>query len=173
MSTYWHKIGDIQSTWYDWSVRALRHIRCLICMCRVLVQRGEEEERTAGSDQKIRYSSGGPISLDPRNQVGISSPPGGFLKHPILVRVCAEHFHSCRKIRLIEWNAKDRYLKKLTCIGTLRQVFYLSEAPSTPMTKGGRSSDCPNLRYRRRSSDCIGRSFSQILEATPSFIALK
>ncbi len=23
------------------------------------------EERTAGSDQKIRYSSGGPISLDP------------------------------------------------------------------------------------------------------------
>ncbi len=24
------------------------------------------EERTAGSDQKIRYSSGGPISLDPR-----------------------------------------------------------------------------------------------------------
>ena len=65
MSTYWHKIGDIQSTWYDWSVRALRHIRCLKCMCGVPVQRGGGEERTAGSDQKIRYFSGGPISLDP------------------------------------------------------------------------------------------------------------
>jgi hypothetical protein len=39
-----------------------------------------------------------------------------------------------RKIRLIESNAKYRYLKKLTCKGTLRQVFYLSEAPSPPMT---------------------------------------
>jgi hypothetical protein len=28
-----------------------------------------------------------------------------------------------RKIRLIESNAKCRYLKKLTCKGTLRQVF--------------------------------------------------
>ncbi len=28
-----------------------------------------------------------------------------------------------RKIRLIESNAKSRYLKKLTCKGTLRQVF--------------------------------------------------
>jgi hypothetical protein len=34
-----------------------------------------------------------------------------------------------RKIRLIENNVKCRYLKKLTCKGTLRQVFYLSEAP--------------------------------------------
>jgi hypothetical protein len=34
-----------------------------------------------------------------------------------------------RKIRLIENNAKCRYLKKLACKGTLRQVFYLSEAP--------------------------------------------
>ncbi len=33
-----------------------------------------------------------------------------------------------RKIRLIESNAKCRYLKKLTCKRTLRQVFYLSEA---------------------------------------------
>ncbi len=36
------------------------------------------------------------------------------------------------KIRLIENNAKCRYLKKLTSKGTLRQVFYLSEAPSPP-----------------------------------------
>jgi hypothetical protein len=36
--------------------------------------------------------------------------------------------------RLIECNAKCRYLKKLTCKGTLRHVFYLSEAPSPPMT---------------------------------------
>jgi hypothetical protein len=33
-----------------------------------------------------------------------------------------------RKIRVIESNAKCRYLKKLTCKGTLRKVFYLSEA---------------------------------------------
>ncbi len=26
------------------------------------------------------------------------------------------------------------YLKKFTCKGTMRQVFYLSEAPSPPMT---------------------------------------
>ncbi len=39
-----------------------------------------------------------------------------------------------RKIRLLECNAKCRYLKKLTCRGTLGQVFYLSEAPSLPMT---------------------------------------
>ncbi len=36
-----------------------------------------------------------------------------------------------RKIRLIESNAKCRYLKILTCKGTLRQVFYLSEVPSS------------------------------------------
>ncbi len=41
-----------------------------MCMYRVLVQRGGEEERTAGSDQKIRYSSGGPISLDPSFNIG-------------------------------------------------------------------------------------------------------
>ncbi len=39
-----------------------------------------------------------------------------------------------RKITLIESNAKCRYLKKLTCKETVRQVFYLSEAPSPPMT---------------------------------------
>jgi hypothetical protein len=38
-----------------------------------------------------------------------------------------------RKIRLIESKAKCCYLKKLTCKGTSRQVFYLSEAPSLPM----------------------------------------
>jgi hypothetical protein len=30
---------------------------------------------------------------------------------------------NCRKIRLIEGNAKCRHLKELTCKGTLRQVF--------------------------------------------------
>jgi hypothetical protein len=46
---------------------------------------------------------------------------------------------SRRKIRLIESNAKCRYLKKFTCKGTLRQVFCLSEAPSilTHTWKGG------------------------------------
>ncbi len=34
-----------------------------------------------------------------------------------------------RKNRLIESNVKCRYLKNFTCKGTLRQVFYLSEAP--------------------------------------------
>jgi hypothetical protein len=38
-----------------------------------------------------------------------------------------------RKIILIKSNTKCRYLKKLTRRGTLRQVFYLSEAPSPPM----------------------------------------
>jgi hypothetical protein len=38
-----------------------------------------------------------------------------------------------RKIRLIESNVKCRYLKKLTCEGTLRQVFYLSQAPKPSM----------------------------------------
>ncbi len=39
-----------------------------------------------------------------------------------------------RKIRLIESNAKCRYLTKLTCKVTLRQVFYLPEVPSPPLT---------------------------------------
>jgi hypothetical protein len=41
-----------------------------------------------------------------------------------------------RNIKLIECNAKCRYLKSktLTCKGTLRQVFYLSEAPYPPVT---------------------------------------
>jgi hypothetical protein len=39
-----------------------------------------------------------------------------------------------RMIRLVESNAKCRYLKKLTRKGTLRQVFYLSRGPSPPMT---------------------------------------
>ncbi len=34
-----------------------------------------------------------------------------------------------RKIRPIESNAKCRYLKKLTCKGTLRQVFFLLYDP--------------------------------------------
>jgi hypothetical protein len=38
-----------------------------------------------------------------------------------------------RKMRLIECNAKSRYLKKLSCKGTLRQMFYLSEVPSPSM----------------------------------------
>jgi hypothetical protein len=50
-------------------------------------------------------------------------------------RASSEVVYLChRKIRLIETNAKCRYLKKFTCKGTLRQVFYLSEAPSPPMT---------------------------------------
>jgi hypothetical protein len=40
-----------------------------------------------------------------------------------------------RKIRMIECNAKCRYLKKFTCKGILRQVLYLSEAPSAPNPK--------------------------------------
>ncbi len=41
------------------------------------------------------------------------------------------------KIRLIESNAKCHHLRypiTLTCKGTLRQAFYLSEDPSPPMT---------------------------------------
>ncbi len=39
-----------------------------------------------------------------------------------------------KKIRLRECNAKCCCLKQLTCKGTLRQVFYLTEASSPPMT---------------------------------------
>jgi hypothetical protein len=39
-----------------------------------------------------------------------------------------------RKIRLIESNDKCRYLKKLTCKWTLRQVLYQYEVLSPPMT---------------------------------------
>jgi hypothetical protein len=39
-----------------------------------------------------------------------------------------------RQIRLIEYNVKCRYLEKLTCKGTLRQVFYLSQASSPSMS---------------------------------------
>ncbi len=44
------------------------------------------------------------------------------------------HVAQRRKIKLTESNARCRYLKKLTCKGTLRQVFYLFEASSPPMT---------------------------------------
>jgi hypothetical protein len=40
-----------------------------------------------------------------------------------------------RKIRLIESNAKCRYPKKMSCKGTLQQVFYLSETPSPPLDR--------------------------------------
>ncbi len=45
-------------------------------------------------------------------------------------KVPVRHAANRRKIRLIENNAKCRYLKKLTCKGTLRQVFYLYESPT-------------------------------------------
>jgi hypothetical protein len=53
-----------------------------------------------------------------------------------MLLLCAEGKDGAgrRKIRLIESNAKCRYMKKCTCKGTLRQVFYLSEAPSPPHT---------------------------------------
>ncbi len=45
--------------------------------------------------------------------------------------ICGSYLRTAhlRKIRLIESNAKCRYLNKLTCKRTLLQVFYLSEAP--------------------------------------------
>ncbi len=55
-----------------------------------------------------------------------------FLYHPYITISMPCSYH--RKIRLIENNAKCRYLKTLTCKGTLRQVFYLSEALSPPLT---------------------------------------
>jgi hypothetical protein len=44
-------------------------------------------------------------------------------------KVPVRHAADRRKMRLIEKNAKCRYLKKLTCKGTLQQVFYLYESP--------------------------------------------
>ncbi len=53
-----------------------------------------------------------------------------------------------RKIRLIESNTKYRYIKKLTCKGTLRQVFYLSEDPFPPMTPYSPLSNCIRVRIQ-------------------------
>ncbi len=54
---------------------------------------------------------------------------------------------------MIEINGKCSYLKKLTCKGTLRQVFYLSEAPYPPMIpypKAVNREDKLSRRYRDR-----------------------
>ncbi len=77
-----------------------------------------------------------PTSLPPGWLLGIPlypPPPPPFCP---LVQILVADYDPWdrRKIRLIESNAKCRYLKKLTCKGTLRQVFYLSEAPFPPMT---------------------------------------
>ena len=45
------------------------------------------------------------------------------------VLTCGALQCASRKIRLIESDAKCCYLKKMTCKGTLRQVFYLSGPP--------------------------------------------
>ncbi len=51
-----------------------------------------------------------------------------------VVRLSNINWMGARKIRLIESNTKCRHLKILICKGTLRQMFYLSEAPSPSMT---------------------------------------
>jgi hypothetical protein len=56
-----------------------------------------------------------------------------WTRWPCRICPCPDDFNH-REIRLIECNAKCRYLKRLTCRGTLRQVFYLSETPTPPMT---------------------------------------
>ncbi len=57
---YMYKVRDI--------TRALKRKEISIDLCGVCMgwmHKGMIEERTAGSNPKIRYSSGGPISLDP------------------------------------------------------------------------------------------------------------
>jgi hypothetical protein len=56
----------------------------------------------------------------------IMSRPAGFYNREFS---SSAYGRAHRKIRLIESNAKCCYLKKFTCKGTLRQVFYLSETP--------------------------------------------
>jgi hypothetical protein len=76
----------------------------------------------------------------PQGSIFIFSEPGGhnnLTKHKSSDKEKKQqHRHGLtwRKIILIESNAKCRYLKKLACKGTLMQVFYLSEAPSPPIT---------------------------------------
>jgi hypothetical protein len=54
-----------------------------------------------------------------------------FMRAQCTVHILAKAECAARiKMRLKESSAKYRYLKKLTCNGTLRQVFYLSLAPS-------------------------------------------
>ncbi len=75
-------------------------------------------------------------SVPPRESTHQQGNPGHplkvyllpFLKKADIITTSVEHI----QIRLMEINAKC--LKKLTSKGTLRQVFFLSEAPSRPLT---------------------------------------
>jgi hypothetical protein len=62
----------------------------------------------------------------------------------------AEELLTCGKIRLIECSSKLRYLEKFTCKGTLRQVFYLSEAPPPPLTLPYTLYTCIQYTYSHR-----------------------
>ncbi len=70
-------------------------------------------------------------------------------------QMAAIHSSERRKIRLIESNAKCRYLKKLNCKGPLRQGVHLSEAPSQVFVWGGKAIlQTLNLVRNRVASSC-------------------
>jgi hypothetical protein len=72
-----------------------------------------------------------------------------------------------RKIKMTESNTKcRRYLKKITCKGTLRQAFYLPEAPSPPMTPYSRPlghytlCECIQaVRHEQEISNVVGKNW--------------
>jgi hypothetical protein len=64
----------------------------------------------------------------------LSLPPTPLLRYQLKAKPLPATKRDRRKTRLIEINAKCRHPKKLTCKGILRQVFYLIEVPSPPMT---------------------------------------
>jgi hypothetical protein len=75
-----------------------------------------------GIDESAREVTSGPVRDLPEQEGDCICPVGRCSRSSQPLQR--------RKIRLIECNAKCRYLRKLTCKGTLQHVFYLSEAPT-------------------------------------------
>ncbi len=76
------------------------------------------------------------LQCDITNAAAVAHSTVYFYLHKFhsLLFIDGIHRLARRKISLRESNAKCSYLKKLTCQGTLRQNFYMSEALSPPMT---------------------------------------
>ncbi len=107
---------------WDDAVTGRPQVQCALSCC----WRGQSPPAGWGRPASSRPGS----AADSGSGQGTCQPTGGHELYNCDVKDTDES----RKIRLIESNAKYRYLKKFTCKGTLRQVFYLSEAPSPPMT---------------------------------------
>jgi hypothetical protein len=77
-------------------------------------------------------------------------------------------YWSCRQSlasysAIIELTVSTSWWPDLRPSNSLTWLKYLISIKRPDISKGGQSSDLPSFRYRYRSSDCIGRSFSWIL----------